>query len=224
MRRFKRTRFLINSLQTRLLFFNLLYLISFLLIFGALLVTPLILRTRSETVSPLELERAAMALVTIHSGVLPALLVALVGFGIHSILFTHRIAGPIYRFTQVFGAVRDGDLTPMVAVRRKDHLQSEARLLKAMVISLRERVSAIQREQRHAAESWETLRAELDAASAPELQPLIGELTASIDRSVELMAAFRAGETEPPSGHSARFDPESALPARESLDSQTFAK
>lgn len=56
-----------------------------------------------------------------------------------TLLLTHRIAGPVYRFKREVGFVKEGDLTRRFQIRRKDSFQDLAGALKEMTEELRNR-------------------------------------------------------------------------------------
>src|SRR5207244_375067 len=54
-----------------------------------------------------------------------------------SLVFSHFIAGPIYRFEKTVEAMRDGDLTIVVRLRPRDEFKELAGLFNEMLASLR---------------------------------------------------------------------------------------
>ena len=69
-------------------------------------------------------------------------LLAVVTATLVTVLLTHRVAGPLYRFRRVFADVGRGVLTMRVTLRHGDYLTAEAADLDRMVSALRERVAA----------------------------------------------------------------------------------
>ena len=57
-----------------------------------------------------------------------------------SLLVSHRIAGPIYRFGKSFESVASGDLTHRVILRRTDELQETAKSFNAMIETLQQKL------------------------------------------------------------------------------------
>jgi methyl-accepting chemotaxis protein len=143
-RPYKRRRILIESYQYRLLLINLLYFCTILLIFAAALFLPLILQLRSGSASIIEQGELAGQFLMLHARVWPAMLVVFVLLALHSIVVSHRIAGPLYRFRKVFGAVAGGDLSVRVHLRKGDYLGKESESLNAMIASLQAKVESIQ--------------------------------------------------------------------------------
>jgi methyl-accepting chemotaxis protein len=79
----------------------------------------------------------------LHDSVWPAFPIALLLILVHSVFFSHRIAGPLYRFRNVFKAIAQGDLTVQTKIRDHDYLQQEADGLEHMVVELRSKLSEI---------------------------------------------------------------------------------
>ena len=57
-----------------------------------------------------------------------------------SLIFSHFIAGPIYRFEKTLEAIRDGDLTIVVRLRARDEFKEMADLFNQALGSLRLRI------------------------------------------------------------------------------------
>lgn len=63
---------------------------------------------------------------------------------LHCILLSHRVAGPAYRFMRTFEAMRDGDLSVDVHLRRGDYLTDVADSYNEMIGTLRAEVAGVQ--------------------------------------------------------------------------------
>ncbi len=94
-----------------------------------------------------------------------------------SLIFSHFVAGPIYRFEKTLEAMRDGDLTILVRLRPRDEFKEIANLFNQTLASLRNR---LQKERKSVeigldkvGELVEKLRQAGRAAEATELEHLI---------------------------------------------------
>jgi len=83
------------------------------------------------------LEPAAAEFLVLHKRLLPAALLSLVGIFIYAILFSHRIAGPLYRINAVLRALIDDRDPPVVKFRDDDYFQPTAGLLKELSEKMR---------------------------------------------------------------------------------------
>ena len=85
-------------------------------------------------------------------------------------LLSHRVAGPLVRFSNVFRAVGAGNVSMRVRVRKKDYLQEEAAGLDSMVHSLRRRLQATKGRAVRLEAALEDLRAAIPPGSECNLQ------------------------------------------------------
>lgn len=102
--------------------------------------------------------------------------------GLVSLLMTHRIAGPLYRFRRVFADIGRGTLSMHVTLRDGDYLTDEAAELDAMVAALRARVTRAK----------EAIAVVHDEAMRVSEQYESSEHIAALVRSVEVAEAVLA--------------------------------
>jgi methyl-accepting chemotaxis protein len=126
-----------------------------------------------------------------------ALVPLLLGFlGLLTVVFlvmSHRIAGPLHRFQQVFREVAHGRLTTTVQLRDRDYLKPEAADLDAMIASLRERIGRAQTAARQCRGRAGQLLDRPASTTNPDLRALSKELA-------QLCATLDVFQVEP-SGH-----------------------
>jgi methyl-accepting chemotaxis protein len=183
-------RVIVNRFQYRLLAGSFLYLASIVLVFFVVLFAPVVAILADGSVPQAQREVAAHQFLVLHERVwfaLPAL-VALCIF--HSVVVSHRIAGPLHRFKQVFARLADGDLSVHVAIRRNDYLRQEAEIMAEMVRSLRERVRAIQDGHRQASMTLPQLMDALGRGASEDSAVLAGKLGTQLDALGEQVRQF----------------------------------
>ena len=141
-----RTRlyFLRDTFQSRFIIVSLLHYLVISLTFAGTLFIPIMIRFDDMSLSMLEKGRLANEFISLHDRVWVPLLVILVLLVIHSVLFSHRIAGPLYRFRNIFKAVGEGNLSLSANIRKYDYLTKEAECLDEMITSLRSRIQDIE--------------------------------------------------------------------------------
>ena len=143
-RRRRRTRIVNKSLQYRFLATVVIYGFIIVAFLSVYLFVPDFLKLHDESLS-LEV-RAAVAdnILTFHSRIWPAAILLICVVGLHSILFFHRLVGPLYRFRWAFQKVREGELSLHVKIRTKDYLHQEEGVLNEMIEMLAGKVEGIQ--------------------------------------------------------------------------------
>ncbi len=75
-----------------------------------------------------------------NARVLPRLLIIMLAIGLASIVVSHKLAGPVYRFERSVNAMADGRLDLHFTLRRGDELCDLAEALERLAESLRERL------------------------------------------------------------------------------------
>jgi methyl-accepting chemotaxis protein len=193
-RPYKRRHILIESYQYRLLFINLLYFCIILLIFAAALFLPLILKLRSGSASIIEQGELAGQFLALHARVWPAMLIVFVLLALHSILVSHRIAGPLYRFRKVFGVVARGDLSVRANLRKGDYLGKESESLNEMIASLRTKIESIQSHHIEMQTVLTALKQSIERGSIEDMHRQLEELHMQME---ELRASIRQFRTHP---------------------------
>ncbi len=79
-----------------------------------------------------ELEPAGREFLILHRRIWPAVLFVLAGVFVYTALFSHRIAGPIYRINAVLQAMLRGEYPKSVTLRKADHFHETAELLERL--------------------------------------------------------------------------------------------
>ena len=83
------------------------------------------------------LEPAAAEFLVLHKRLWPAALLSFGGIFVYAILFSHRIAGPVYRINAVLRALVDDRDPPVVKFRDGDYFHPTAALLKELSEKMR---------------------------------------------------------------------------------------
>jgi methyl-accepting chemotaxis protein len=144
MRPFRRRQYIVDSFQRRLVVINLVYFFTIVLAFIGVLLVPVLLELSDATLGWERQQEAANQFLSIHTRLWPAVLILFLLLSVHSILVSHRIAGPLYRFRRIFDDVQKGDLSTRVVLRQGDYLTKEAEGINAMLSSLSNRFERIQ--------------------------------------------------------------------------------
>lgn len=174
-------RVIVNDFQYRLLAGNLLYLLSLVLVFFVALFGPVMIALTDDALSFSQKNDAARQLLVLHERVWFALPVLIALCIFHSILVSHRIAGPLHRFKLVLAALANGDLSQNIVVRKNDYLAEEAAVLEAMVRNTRARLQAIDGAYARADVTLQQLMQALAASTPGETKSLASRLQTEMD-------------------------------------------
>jgi len=147
---YRRKRYIVDrKLQFRLLIYNGVYFLIITMAIWAGLFLPLALDLSNPNLSISEQGEVAGKILYLHSRLGPILLIVFLILSIHSVIVSHRIAGPLYRFKATFNQVAQGDLSRVVAIRKGDLLVNEQTKIEEMIGALSSRLKNIKKE--HAA-------------------------------------------------------------------------
>jgi methyl-accepting chemotaxis protein len=151
----RRRHYIVNrSLQYRFLATIIIYFFITVAFLSVYLFVPEIIKLEDESLSMQVRAAAADRILTFHSRIWPASIALVCFLGIHSILFFHRVAGPLYRFHGAFKRIREGDISFQVKIRRKDYLHMEEELINEMIEAITGKLRTIQLASLGASKSW----------------------------------------------------------------------
>lgn len=120
---------------------------------------------------------------------------------LHGLLFSHRIAGPIYRFKESLKRVRSGDLAATVRIRDDDYFTDLCEEMNAVIERLRGDLSNFREASRELADQGEAL-AQSGHLPPDAQEKLLGIANAST-RLRQLMDCYRLPEDPTPAGAAA---------------------
>jgi len=192
----RRRSYIVNrSLQYRFLATIIIYCFITVAFLSVYLFVPEIMRLEDESLSLQVRAVAADRILTFHSRIWPASIALICFLGIHSILFFHRVAGPLYRFHGAFERVRQGDMSFQVRIRRKDYLHTEEELINEMIEAIAGKLRTIQLASLGASKSWGEIEQKLSGWTEGD-KKLLGVHRQQIDTLVDSARYFRLREDE----------------------------
>ena len=145
---FKRRKFVVHTkFQVKLMVISFGYVIFFCAFMATFLLIPLMTQLDKSVRGSEEAFAAALRLLYLNERLWPALLISFLTIGCHSILTSHKIAGPLYRFNSIFRAMREGILPSPIQLRAKDYLYIEMENINQMLERLREKLTELQEGQ-----------------------------------------------------------------------------
>jgi methyl-accepting chemotaxis protein len=196
MRPYKRRRILVENFQYRLLVANLIYFFTILLSFAGALFLPLIIQLKSAALSWNDKQAAASQFLSLHTHLWPAIFVVFALLALHSIVVSHRIAGPLYRFRQVLQALADGDLSVRATIRKNDYLGKEAEVVNEVIARLATKLSGMQEQCNEIRGTLTTIMSAVASGSAGDLKQNVADLATQMGRLQADLDHFRTAAVE----------------------------
>ena len=190
--KFKR-RILVDPMQYRLMAVGVFHSLLIVVVFAVALFAPLMIQIGTSDEYNEEVLAAAHQFMTLHSRVWPPLLCTLVILMLHSVLVSHKVAGPLYRLRHEFKLIGGGDIGRVIRIRKRDYLHKEAEALNAMLASLRARVERIDRGCRDASAALVRVHRAVDNDDRVEFDTAIAEARASLADAGESLSEFDLG-------------------------------
>jgi methyl-accepting chemotaxis protein len=185
---FPRRRYLIDPLQYRIMLTGMLYVVAVVLVFAGVVFLPLAMAMDMQASDSTTVSTAAREFLSLHNRVWPPVLALLILLVAHNIFFSHRIAGPLYRFRSDLKRVGDGNLFVNVRLRKNDYLEKEAASINEMVESLRTKIRAIEHNQKRASAVLIDIQKALVRGAADQMADQIddlGEVLALLKENVD---------------------------------------
>ena len=179
---FPRKKYIVDVLQYRMLLTSLLYVLAVVLVFTGVLFVPLMMTLNMEAVSSPAARDAARYFLFLHTRVWPPTLALIVLLVVHNIVFSHRIAGPLYRIRNELRRIGDGNLFVQVKLRKNDYLDKEAASVNEMVEALRVKMRGIDQNQKKASAVLTALQKAIARGSVDEMGREIDELEDTLER------------------------------------------
>ena len=187
----RRHNIVIHRMQFGFVLLCLAYVFFFLVILIAALFAPLFLALRENAVATANLIQASNNFLYLHSSFWPAAAIALVVIGLHAVLISHRVVGPLYRHQVVFRAMAQGTIPAPVRLRQGDFLEDHTADLNAMLEGLRLHLATIQEEHHRLAEGIEKVRAEAKQGGKGDLEGRFAALSEAANRAASELDYFR---------------------------------
>lgn len=190
MTRTYRRRLIAGKVPNRFSLTNLNFFLLLFLVFGATLFGPLIIGLELDLYPYFfSSEEAATQYLMFQKLLWPPLLLLFVILCVGTVVFTHRIAGPLYRLRGVLNTVGEGDLSVRASIRKHDYLQEEVDCINRMIDSLRTRMRDIEAQHREALDALVELKNA--AGSSPDMTEPLQRVEAEMDRLGARLRLFK---------------------------------
>jgi methyl-accepting chemotaxis protein len=190
-RQSRRHRLLVDEkLQLRLVAASLGYVAFYVAVMTLATFMPLIIEFRSVNPNSNRAYLLANSFIYLHRHIWIVVPLVFLAVALHSLLLSHRVAGPLYRFRQVFLSLSAGRLPGRQQLRKRDYLQSEMELVNKMLQSLHSTMADLEETQKAIADSISRISQRNRALSDSELTLLVEELEAQGKRLARNVLLF----------------------------------
>jgi methyl-accepting chemotaxis protein len=190
----RRRRFIVDSsLQFKLLLYSVGYILFYTAAIGTGLFVPLMIQLSGADQTSPETLAIATSVLYLHYHFWPVALLSIMVVALHSILISHRVAGPLYRFRLIFRDLQEGIIPKAAHLRRKDLLQAEMQSVNEMIESLGARMSEIQKAGELLSQSIAEYKRRAALPDDPGISQCIeelaerGDLLAQATRTIHIM-------------------------------------
>lgn len=187
---FKRRRLLVDRFQYRLIGISMIHFGLVLAVFLLALLLPLMLKLDDPSTTYLERQRAADVILFFNEQLWLPLAAMFLLLTVHSLLVSHRIAGPLYRFRMVFKAIADGDLSVRATLRKHDYLHAHARAFNEMVEALEGRFKGLGDQMLHLKEAAAQVKQAAGTGAVAEVQKAAERLECQVETIRGQVARF----------------------------------
>ena len=139
----RRTYYIEKKFQTKYILLTILLLLTYTFAFIIVIFSPYILTLYFDFYSLSAKAEAARTLLLLHTKVWPGIAGIILLFGVLSIFFTHKIAGPLYRLKKNISEITNGNLDVKVTLRKGDDLKDLAEHVNKLAEELRTFVNTV---------------------------------------------------------------------------------
>ena len=192
MRFFRRRKFIVNrELQMSLLRNSFLYVVLFVAVIGEVFFVPLLAElTEAESASAGTVQ-VGNQIRYLYTYFWPAVILAMILIFLHSVRASHKVAGPLYRFKLVLEALKEGEISSPISIRKGDYLQQEADLINQVLESLRKNLEGLQQSQVQLNQALSEYRRELGQNLSTEEEECVRDLTEKVTLLADRLRHFK---------------------------------
>ena len=195
----RRKRQWIGDLQHNLMAINTIYFTVMLLICVGALMGPLVYEMGIEGSYQMR-DQAAAQFTWLNNRMWLPLLFMFLAMGAHSILISHRIAGPLYQLRRVLSAVRDGNLSGRAVLRETDYLRVEEAIINDLIQKTGARIDEIGSHANALRAGLGQLKSAVDAGSTDQARQQIQSLNEHADSLHAVLGHFQTQSDAAPKG------------------------
>jgi methyl-accepting chemotaxis protein len=167
------------------------YIILFFAAMGAYLFIPLMMDLDNAERGSDNALAASVRILYLHERFWPGLIFSFLVIGFHSIFISHKIAGPLLRYNNVFKEIKEGNVPAPIRIRKRDYLSGEMESINEMLERFRENLTEIHEAQSNLNRSIIRCKDAVGHASKDELTKNIENLAEQSKTLEEKLGYFK---------------------------------
>lgn len=192
MRFLRRRKYIVNrDLQVSLLRNSFLYVLLFVAVIGVVFFVPLLAELTETGSAGERTVQVGNQIRYLYTYFWPAVILAMILIFLHSVRASHKVAGPLYRFKLVLEALKEGEVSSPISIRKGDYLHSEADLINQVLESLRQNLEGLQQSQEQLNQALSEYRRELGQNLSAEEEERVRALAQKADQLADRLRYFK---------------------------------
>jgi len=192
MRFLRRRKYIVNrDLQVSLLRNSFLYVLLFVAVIGVVFFVPLLAELTETGSAGERTVQVGNQIRYLYTYFWPAVILAMILIFLHSVRASHKVAGPLYRFKLVLEALKEGEVSSPISIRKGDYLHSEADLINQVLESLRQNLEGLQQSQEQLNQALSEYRRELGQNLSAEEEERVRDLAQKADQLADRLRYFK---------------------------------
>lgn len=189
-RLFQRRQLFVHPVQYWFVITTFMYFACLLIVLYAVVFLPMAQPLYDPSVSWEQHAQIATQFLELNERIWPWLIVTFLVLLLHSLYFMHRIAGPLYRFSELFRSIGTGKLHQRARLRKHDYLHREAHVFNSMLDSLEDRIQAVTLHSALITQAYETVARQIQEQSPGQIHSALQALEGEIRRFKTCLAEF----------------------------------
>jgi methyl-accepting chemotaxis protein len=168
-----------------------LYVLLFVAVIGVVFFVPLMAELTGKGSLSERTVQAGKQMLYLHPYFWLVVILAMILTFLHSVRSSHKVAGPLYRFKVVLEALKEGEISAPISIRKGDYLHEEADLINQVLESLRNNLEGLQQAQAQLKEALSEYRQELGQDLSAEEKERVRVLTERTDQLAHRLKYFK---------------------------------
>ncbi len=194
---FQRRQLFVHPVQYWFVITTLLYFACLLLTLYAVVFLPMAQPLYDSSISWEQRAEIATQFLELNGRIWPWLIITFLVLLLHSMYFMHRIAGPLYRFTELFRSIGAGRLHQRARLRKHDYLHREAQAFNSMLDHFENKMQTINLHSALVTQAYEAVALQVREQAPGQITAALQTLEEEIHRFKTCLAEFELQTKQP---------------------------